>query len=198
MDALVTTYRVVADAIQGLVDGPLFLLAIWLLALVFGWSGTVKVREPELTALALVDLGLVKRARRKLGLAAGGCELAIAFGLVLFGAISAVPLMIATAVLVAFSLLLLRVVRSDADVPCFCFGDSKTPASWRTFGRTAGLALYAAMASARFDGGVAPVLPLEIVLAATAAVGLVMSSALATRLSRLLRWNGSVARGAMR
>jgi len=50
-------------------------VAIWILAIIFAWSGIAKLWQPTLAARALVDFGVLRRVRPHLGSALGVAEL---------------------------------------------------------------------------------------------------------------------------
>ena len=53
-----------------LVTGPAgYGIAIWVLAIVFVWSGFAKLRRPALAAMAMNDFGVLRRVRPRLGAA---------------------------------------------------------------------------------------------------------------------------------
>jgi hypothetical protein len=53
-------------------------IAIWILAIIFVWSGVAKLRRPTLTAVAMKDFGVLSRVRPRLGSALGAAELLLA------------------------------------------------------------------------------------------------------------------------
>jgi len=127
-------------------------LAVLILALgfVFLWSGSAKLRDPWLAAMALVDFRLVRVPIRMLGAAAGTVELALG-GLLVLAALWAPSLQVpasvaALALLAVFCLLIARAVRHGAAFPCFCFGGSGDQLSRATLLRTATLATGAGVA----------------------------------------------------
>ena len=44
-------------------------IAIWILAIIFVWSGLAKLRRPTLAAMAMNDFGVLRRVRPRLGAA---------------------------------------------------------------------------------------------------------------------------------
>lgn len=128
----------------------LLVLARLVLAAVFLYSGIVKLRSVRLAALALVDFGVVRRLRPRLGLALAVYEVLLGI------ALAASPFdggsqswtiagIAALATLLVFAAGLARALRQGKEFPCFCFGSTGGSLSWRTFGRTAALAVAAAL-----------------------------------------------------
>jgi hypothetical protein len=112
------------------------------IAVVFVWSGFTKIRRPVGAGLGLVNLGLATRVYASLGAAAGAVELAVA-GLLLVPGTVVLGLFAASALLCAFTMLLARQVWRGDRRPCFCFGESDEPLSWRGVARTGALAVVA-------------------------------------------------------
>lgn len=106
--------------------------ALWGLGFAFGYSGASKLRNVRLTAMTLVDFGVMSRPRAGAGLAVGTYEVALAAALFtgIAGIVpSRIPAALAVVTLVAFSVLLVRGLRSGADFACNCFGASSEPIS---------------------------------------------------------------------
>src|SRR5918998_5736473 len=128
-----------------LVTGPAgYGIAVWVLAIVFVWSGLAKLRRPALAALAMKDFGLVRRVRPGLGRALGAAELLLALFLII-GALPAVVLPFTAVLLWFFVLLIARSLWLGKDFSCFCFGDADSRLSRLTLIRTAALALLASV-----------------------------------------------------
>ena len=170
-----------------LVTGPAgYGIAVWVLAIVFVWSGLAKLRRPALAALAMNDFGLVRRVRPGLGRALGAAELLLALFLII-GALPVVVLPFTAVLLWFFVLLIARSLWLGKDFSCFCFGDADSRLSRLTLFRTAALALLATalvavpLGYAGFDQ--------VYLLQALSAAALVGTVVLASRIPGLLRWN---------
>jgi hypothetical protein len=162
-------------------------IAVWILAIIFVWSGLAKLRRPTLAAMAIVDFGVLRRVRPRLGSALGAAELLLALFLIT-GTIPAIFLPVTAGLLWIFVLLISRNLWSGKDFACFCFGDADSRLSRLTLVRTAALALLASVLAA------AP-LPYAVfsqayLLQAIIAAALVGSMVLGSQIRRLLRWNG--------
>jgi hypothetical protein len=156
---------------------------IWLLALVFLWSGSAKVRRPLLAAAALVDFGVTKRPRPGHGYLLGGVELAL--GLALAAMAPQVPTLAAAVVLTVFAVFVVRAVLNGARFPCGCFGEWHAAISPLTAARTVFLAVLAwALAGATLLAG-ADTRHDAAVVASTLAV--LATIVLAARIPQLVR-----------
>lgn len=71
------------DALDVLTGATGYGIAIWFLAFIFTWSGIAKMRRPTLAAMAMVDFGVVRHLRPRLGFALGTIELLLALFLAL-------------------------------------------------------------------------------------------------------------------
>ena len=154
--------------------------ALWALGFVFAYSAAVKLRNVRATAMALVDLGVTRRARAGAGLAAGVYETTLAAAL--FGAVAGiVPSRLAAGLavltLVAFSALLVRVIRSGEQVECFCFGSSSKAISSVDVARNAALIATGVTAMAGPASSAAAHVPSAPVTAAAALLGTVLIAA---------------------
>lgn len=160
-------------------------LTAWFLAAVFAISGIAKLRRPTLAAMAIVDFGVVRRARPELGLGLGLGELALAVALPI------VPMpagVIAAVVLWLFAGLIARAILSGAAFPCFCFGETDQVVSRSTLVRTTALALIATLVAwGAWAGnvGIADESLLQVTVAG-AVLGLIV---LGSRVPEPLRWN---------
>lgn len=161
-------------------------IAIWVLAIIFVWSGVAKLRRPTLAALAMNDFGILRRVRPRLGGALGVVEVLLALSLIA-GTFPVVVLPVTAGLLWLFVLLIAQSLWSGKDFSCFCFGDADSRLSRLTLVRTTALALLASalvlvpLRYARFDQ--------IYLLQAISAAGLVGAIVLASRIPRLLRWN---------
>jgi len=176
----------VADAL-GLLTAPAgYGIAVWVLAIVFAWSGLAKVRRPALAAMAITDFGILRRIRPRLGAALGGAELLLALSLVA-GAAPVILLPVAAGLLWFFVLLIAKSLWSGKEFSCFCFGDADARISRVTLIRTSALALLASALAiaplpyASFDQ--------SYLLQALSAAALVGTIALGGQIPKLLRWN---------
>lgn len=149
----------------------------WFLAGVFMWSGVAKLRRPALSAMAMVDFGVLRRVRPWLGAALGATEVTLAGALAL-----------AAALLWLFALLIARSLAAGRDFACFCFGEAEGRLSRWTLARTAALALLATAAAVPpwHPGGPRQAAGALPAIAGSALLGTI---ALASYIPRLLRWN---------
>ena len=162
-------------------------IAVWILAIVFVWSGVAKLRQPTLAAMAMMDFGVIRRVRPRLGSALGAAEVLVALSLVT-GTLPALFLPITAGLLWFFVLLIAKGLLSGEDFACFCFGDADSRLSRLTLVRTATLALLASLLA------VAPLpnyagLSETYVLQATSAAAIVGGIVLVAQIPNLLRWN---------
>jgi hypothetical protein len=161
-------------------------IAVWILAIVFVWSGVAKLRKPTLAAVAMMDFGVLRRVRPRLGSALGAAELLLAL-LLISGTLPALFLPVAAGLLWLFVLLIAKSLLSGEDFACFCFGDADSRLSRLTLVRTGALALLASVLA------VAP-LPYAgfdrtYLLQAIFAAAFVGTVALGSQVAKLLRWN---------
>jgi uncharacterized membrane protein YphA (DoxX/SURF4 family) len=146
----------------------------WWLAAILGWAAFTKFRDPVATRGSFDGLGL--RSPDVLAVAVPITEVAVGVALVLWPPVGGAA---AIVLLVAFTVVLVRVVRSGARVPCACFGAAATsPVSWLDVVRNLGLVTLAVLASIPSTRGWPGFLPLVVVN-----VAIVVSSAL-LRLAR--------------
>jgi Methylamine utilisation protein MauE len=175
-----------AEAI-GLLTAPAgYGIAVWVLAIVFVWSGLAKVRRPAMAAMAITDFGVMRKIRPWLGAAFGGAELLLAVSL-MAGAISIVVLPVTAGLLWFFVLLIAKSLWSGKEFSCFCFGDADARISRVTLVRTLALALLASALA------VAPLpyasLGQTYLLQALSAAAIVGAIVLGGQIPKLLRWN---------
>jgi hypothetical protein len=164
-------------------------IAVWVLAIVFAWSAIAKLQRPTLAAMAMVDFGVLRRVRPYLGSALGAAELSLAL-LLATGALRAVFLPIAAALLWLFVLLIAKSLRSGKRFACFCFGEADSQLSGLTLVRTAALALLASVvAVAPPPAGTHPGFGSTYALQATSAMAIVGAIVLGSQIPKLLRWN---------
>ncbi len=160
--------------------------AIWILAIIFVWSGLAKLRRPTLAAMAMYDFGVLRRVRPRLGGALGAAEVLLALALAT-GTLPVVFLPVTAGLLWIFVLLIAKSLISGREFSCFCFGDADTRLSRLTLVRTVLLALLASALA------VAP-LPYAsfaqtYLLQAISAAAFVGAIALGSQIPNLLRWN---------
>src|SRR5919202_755283 len=115
-------------------------VGVWILAIIFIWSGVAKLRRPTLAAMAIMDFGVVRRVRPRLGSALGAAELLLAL-LLVTGTLPVLFLPVTAGLLWFFVLLIARSLWFGKDFSCFCFGDADSKVSRSTLVRTAALAL---------------------------------------------------------
>jgi hypothetical protein len=161
-------------------------IAVWILAIVFVWSGVAKLRQPTLAAVAMMDFGVLRRVRPRLGSALGAAELLLAL-LLISGTLPALFLPVVAGLLWLFVLLIAKSLLSGEDFACFCFGDAESRLSRLTLVRTGALALLASVLAvaplpyASFDR--------TYLLQAISAAAFVGTIALGSQIAKLLRWN---------
>ena len=161
-------------------------IAVWILAIVFVWSGIAKLRQPTLAAVAMMDFGVLRRVRPRLGSTLGAAELLLAL-LLITGTLPALFLPVTAGLLWLFVLLIAKSLLSGKDFACFCFGDADSRLSRLTLFRTGALALLASVLA------VAP-LPYAgfdrtYLLQAISAAAFVGTIVLGSQIAKLLRWN---------
>ncbi len=170
-------------------------ILLWLLVLVFAWSGSAKLRQPTMAALAMVDFGVVRHAHPVLGAMLGAAELSLALAL-LAGLAPLLVYTLAALLLWCFVVLITRSLASGKDFACFCFGTSDDRLSYLTLLRTVALALGATLLL--YGGAMAspPVIGLDhnTLLQALIAAALLGSVVLLAIIPRLLTWNRDVER----
>ena len=161
-------------------------IAVWILAIVFAWSGVAKLRRPALAAVAMMDFGVLRRVRPGLGSALGAAELLVALSLAT-GTLPVIFLPITTGLLWFFVLLIAKSLLSGEDFACFCFGETDSRISRLTLVRTATLALLASVLAfaplpyAGFDR--------TYLLQAISAAAFVGTIVLGSQIANVLRWN---------
>lgn len=164
-------------------------IAVWVLAIIFAWSGIAKLRQPILAAMAMVDFGVLRRVRPRLGSALGAVELSLAL-LLAAGALRTVFLPIAAALLWVFALLIAKSLRSGKRFACFCFGEADSELSRLTLVRTATLALLATVVAVGSPvTGAHPRFGSAYALQGVSAAAIVGAIVLVAQIPRLLRWN---------
>lgn len=117
-----------------------------LLAALFLASGVPKIRRPFGLALALIRFGVVKRVRPGLGRLLGVVEVAAGVAVAVSPVLSPAAL-VALALLVAFTAVVVRSVLAGQSVECACFGTGETT-SWATVARNLVLIGVAAFVAA--------------------------------------------------
>ena len=164
-------------------------IAVWVLATVFAWSGIAKLRQPTLAAMAMMDFGVLRGVRPRLGAAFGAAELLLALSLAT-GTLPTVFLPVTAGLLWFFTVLIARSLFAGEDFACFCFGDGDSGLSRLTLARAAALALLAsvlaiALPTTETYAGFSE----TYLLQAVSAVALVGAIVLGAQVPRLLRWN---------
>ncbi len=163
-------------------------IVVWFLAVVFLWSGIVKLRRPALAALAIVDFGVIRRPLPSFGSALGTVEVLLAV-LLVSEVVPTLILPVTAALLWFFAFLIARSLRSGESFACFCFGDSGSKLSRWALARTVALALIATAQVPAPALVSYPILSQSYLLQAVTAVALVGTLALLGQVLRLLRWN---------
>ncbi len=127
------------------------------------WAAVAKLRDPAATRRSFDELGL--RAPGVAAIVVPVVELLVAVALVLWPPVGGAA---AIVLLVAFTVVLVRVVMSGARVPCACFGATATsPVGWPDVARNLGLLALAVAAWVPETAGVPS-------LGALVLIGLVM------------------------
>ncbi len=164
-------------------------IAVWVLTIIFVWSGVAKLRKPTLAAMAIMDFGVIRGIRPRLGSALGGAEVLLAMFLAA-GILPMVSLPFTAGLLWLFVLLIARGLWLGKDFACFCFGDSDSRLSRWTLARTAALAMLASvLAVAPLSAGSYAGLTTTYILQAVAAAAIVGMAVLGSQIPSLLRWN---------
>ncbi len=166
-------------------------IGVWILAIIFAWSGIAKLRRPALAAMAIVDFGVLRRARPRLGRALGGAELLLALFLAT-GTLPVLSMPIAAGLLWLFVLLIAKSLWVGEKFACFCFGDADSKLSRLTLVRTAALAVLASVLvlappSTAVYGGLGVTYGNVYTLQAAAAMALVGTIVLGAQIPRVLR-----------
>ena len=190
MNGFESALSLFAKALQ-LVTAPTgFGVGVWILAIIFVWSGLAKLRRPTLAAMAMMDFGILRGVRPRLGGALGAAELLLAVFLII-GVLPGLFLPVTAGLLWFFVLLIARSLRSGQDFACFCFGDADSRLSRLTLVRTAALAVLASVLAVAAAGSAATYAGFSgaYVLQAVAAGALVGVILLGSQISKLLRWN---------
>lgn len=160
-----------------------------MLAAVFATAGVVKLRSPQQTARSFADLGLPGRRALARPLAVGVplVELAIAAVLVVRPGIGG---MIAAVTMVAFTVVVLAVLRSGRSVTCGCLGAlDDGPVSTTTVARNLVLVAMAVTAAVTV-GSAGPVRPTAP--AALTAVSLMLLGGLGVQVLAVQRTIGRI------
>jgi hypothetical protein len=164
-------------------------VGVWILAIIFVWSGVAKLRRPTLAAMAIMDFGILRRVRPRLGSALGAGELLLALFLIT-GTLPVLFFPVTAGLLWFFVLLIAKSLWSGQDFACFCFGDADSRLSRLTLVRTAALALLASvLAVAAPSVGTYAGFSETYILQAVSAAASVGAIVLGSQISKLLRWN---------
>jgi methylamine utilization protein MauE len=164
-------------------------IAVWVLGIIFAWSGIAKLRRPTLAAMAIVDFGVSRRVIPRLGSALGVAELSLAL-LLVTGMLPRIFPTVTAGLLWLFVLLIVRSLWAGERFACFCFGDVDSELSHLTLVRTATLALLASVAAVVPPPVVAyPGFTVTDALQAASAMSIVGTIVLVSLVPRLLRWN---------
>jgi hypothetical protein len=162
-------------------------IAIWVLGIIFAWSGIAKLHKPVLAAMAMVDFGVFRRVMPRLGSSLGAAELSLAL-LLVTGTLPTVFLPLTAGLLWIFVLLIARSLWAGKRFACFCFGEANSKLSRMTLARTATLALLASVLAVAPTPAYAS-FGLTYALQAASAAAIVGTVVLGSLIPRLLRWN---------
>ena len=133
--------NVLVDAARAvlLAEDPVFLGALaWLLAVVLFFAGVTKAVRPWRFALTLTDFRIMRRPSRNAALAVAAIELGVAL-LIAIPATRIYAVVPATALFLAFTVLLSAAVIRGDRFPCGCFGSEDEEISLRSLLRTISL-----------------------------------------------------------
>src|ERR687893_1488760 len=144
MNGFESAFSLFAELLRLLTAPAGYGIAVWILAIIFVWSGVAKLRRPALAAMAMMDFGVLRKVRPRLGSALGAAEVLLALFLVT-GTLPVLFVPVTAGLLWFFVLLIARSLRSGQDFPCFCFGDADSRLSRLTLVRTAALAVLASV-----------------------------------------------------
>ena len=186
MNGFASALSLLADVLHLVTAPAVYGIVVWILAIVFVWSGLAKLRRPTLAAMAMHDFGVLRRIKPRLGGALGAAELLLALSLIT-GTLPAIFLPVTAGLLWFFVLLIARSLWSGKDFSCFCFGAADSRLSRLTLVRTTALALLASALAvaplpyASFDQ--------TYLLQAVTAAAFVGAIALGSQIPKLLRWN---------
>jgi hypothetical protein len=180
----------IQDTLHAIFEPPGSGVVVWFLVGVFGWSGFVKLRHPELAAMAMVDFRVLRQVHPILGSLLGIGEMSLAVLLAL-GIVSQWVLLFTALLLWSFVVLIARGLWLGEKFACFCFGESDAQLSVWTLARTTLLALLAS--------GLALTTPLRAIRSdffstqnfwqALSALALLGSIVLLTTIPNLWHWN---------
>src|SRR3712207_4837107 len=189
MNGFESALSLVASALH-LVSAPTgYGIGVWILAIIFVWSGVAKLRRPTLAAMAMMDFGILRRVGPRLGSALGVAEALLALSLIT-GTLPGLFVPATAGLLWLFVLLIARSLRSGQDFPCFCFGDADSRLSRLTLVRTVALAVLASvLAVAAPSVGTYAGFSETYVLQAVSAAAFVGAILLGSQIPKLLRWN---------
>ncbi|MAU00708.1 MAG: hypothetical protein CL608_26485 [Anaerolineaceae bacterium] len=160
----------------------------WFLVFVFAWSGFVKLRNPVLAAMAMVDFAVVPHVYPLLGRLLGGFEFLLALALA-FNVLPRLAFSVTFLLLGLFTLLIGRSLWAGDAFACFCFGDTDSSLSGWTLARTGTLALLAGAAASVPAPGALNQGFQTGVFQATIALSLLGVIVLAASIPRLIAWS---------
>ena len=125
MNGFASALYFLADVLHLVTAPAVYGIAIWILAIIFVWSGLAKLRRPTLAAMAIRDFGVLRQIKPRLGGVLGAAELLLALSLIT-GVLPAVVLPVPAGLLWFFVLLIAKSLFSGEEFSCFCFGDADT------------------------------------------------------------------------
>lgn len=177
------------EAVAVVANASAYGIALSFLAALFLVSGGSKLRRPRLAAVAMVNFGVANRARPGYGRALALAEITLA-SLLAIRVEPRVTLIAAGVLLWSFSALIARALLSGERFPCHCFGESDSALNVVTLARTATVAIVpTAFAAVGEHGAVASAASEAGALEAAAAISMLGTIALASRLRQLVVWN---------
>lgn len=140
MNGFVLTLRLLIQLLTQVRESQILGSLVWLLALVFFWSGSAKLAKPVIAAGAIVDFGISRRLVPALGTASGFGEVALGVAML---ATERLGLLLAASALWLFVYLIGRSLLLGKRHACACFGDTNSIISRWTLLRSLVLAAMA-------------------------------------------------------
>src|SRR3712207_8690147 len=82
MNGFESALSLLAGALRLVTEPTGYGIGVWVLGIIFIWSGVAKLRRPTLAAMAITDFGVLRRIRPRLGGALGAAEVLLALFLI--------------------------------------------------------------------------------------------------------------------
>lgn len=116
-------------------SAPVGLACALLLSAIFGWAGATKLHRPFPAAVAAMNLRVVRRPRKGVGVTIGMIESAIAVGL-LYGPTRTIAAALAVLLSAVFFVAVSAALHRGEHFACACFGDSDDRIGAHTLARS--------------------------------------------------------------